>query len=65
MKAKREEANAIYYTLRDFLNSFNIVQPSAANTKVINEINALVDQYNTLLNNRIANDDTEETPPTP
>lgn len=65
LKAKREEANAIYYTLRDFLNSFSIVQPSAANTKVTNEINALVDQYNTLLNNRIANGDTEETPPTP
>ena len=65
IKAKREEANTIYYSLRDFLNSFSVVQPSAANTKVINEINALVEQYNTLLNNRLANGDTEETPPTP
>ena len=63
LKAKREEANAIYYTLRDFLNSFSIVQPSVANTKVTNEINALVDQYNTLLNNRIANGSTDVTPP--
>jgi hypothetical protein len=65
LKAKREEGNAIYYTLRDFLNSFSIVQPSVANTKVVNEINALVEQYNTLLNNRLANGDTDETPPTP
>lgn len=65
LKAKREEANAIYYTLRDFLNSFGIVQPSVANTKVTNEINALIEQYNTLLNNRIANGDTAENPPTP
>ena len=64
LKAKREEANAIYYTLRDFLNSFGIVQPTAANTKVTNEINALIDQYNTLLNNRLANAGSEDTPPT-
>jgi len=63
IKAKREEINAAYYTLRDFLNSYSIVQPSMANTKAINEINALVDQYNTVLNNRLANGDTgEETP---
>lgn len=65
LKAKRAEANAIYFSLRDFLNSFSIVQPSAANTKTINEINALIEQYNTLLNNRLANGDGGETPPTP
>ncbi|WP_293892267.1 DUF6261 family protein [Flavobacterium sp.] len=61
IKAKREETNGVYYTLRDFLNSFSIVQPSAANTKTGNEINALVEQYNTLLINRLANG-VEETP---
>lgn len=63
LKIKREEGNSVYYTLRDFLNSFSIVAPSVANTKVINEINALVDQYNTLLNNRLAGGKEEETPP--
>lgn len=65
LKSKREEANAIYYKLRDFLNSFSIVNPSVANTKVCNEINALIDQYNTLLNNRAASNSTDVTPPTP
>lgn len=63
IKEKREETNGVYYTLRDFLNSFSIVQPSAANTKTLHELNALIDQYNTLLNNRIANGDTNEEPP--
>lgn len=63
IKAKREEINAAYYILRDFLNSYSIVQPSVANARTINEINALADQYNTILNNRLANGDTgEETP---
>lgn len=63
IKAKRDETNAAYYTLRDFLNSFSVVQPSVANTKAVNEINALVDQYNTLLTNRLASGDTgAETP---
>ncbi len=33
-------------------------------TKTINELNALIDQYNTLLNNRKGNDGTD-TPPAP
>ena len=61
--SKREETNQAYYTLKSFLESFSVVQPSAANTKVINEINALVEQYNTLLNNRATSAST--TPPTP
>jgi len=65
LKAKREETNAVYYALRDFLNSFSIVQPTAANTKTINEINALVEQYNALLTNRLANGGTVEETPTP
>ena len=63
--SKREETNQAFYTLKSFLESFSVVQPSAANTKVINEINALAEQYNTLLNNRLANGETEQTPPTP
>jgi len=39
-----------------------VVQPSTENTKTINQLNALIDQYNTVLNNRIANNNTEETP---
>ena len=65
IKAKRDETNAVYYMLRDFLNSFSIVQPSVANTKTGNEINALVEQYNMLLANRLANSTTDEETPTP
>lgn len=66
LKLKREETNAVYYTLRDFLNSFSIVQPSATNTKTLNEINALIEQYNTLLANRIVTGTpVDEEPPKP
>jgi len=60
--SKRVETNAAYYDLKSFLESFSVVQPSTENTKTINQLNALIDQYNTVLNNRIANNNTEETP---
>jgi len=65
LKARREETNGVYYTLRDFLNSYSIVQPTPANTKTLNEINALIEQYNTLLANRLATGETDEETPTP
>lgn len=63
--SKREETNQAYYTLKSFLESFSVVQPSAENTKTINQLNALIEQYNTLLNNRAAAPVTPPTPPTP
>ena len=63
--SKREETNQAYYTLKSFLESFSVVQPSVANTTTINQLNALIEQYNTLLKNRVASGASEETPPTP
>ena len=63
--SKRAETNAAYYDLKSFLESFSVVQPSAANTTTINQLTALIDQYNTVLNNRAASGGTTVTPPTP
>lgn len=62
--SKRAETNAAYYELKSFLESYSVVQPSAENTKTINQLNALIEQYNTLLNNRAASGE-DDTPPTP
>ncbi|MGK4567960.1 DUF6261 family protein [Flavobacterium sp. 3HN19-14] len=62
IKAEREETNQAYYKLRDRITGFATVldNPNAAYAKTINELNALIDQYNTLLSNRVP-----ETPETP
>jgi len=52
LKAKREEMMVAYYELRKFLDAYSIIHPGAAYEKMINELNALIDQYNTLLNSR-------------
>lgn len=58
LKSKRVEANTAYYELRDHIFSHSIIAPSALYTKTINEINALIAQYNTLLAGRVT-----KTPP--
>ncbi len=52
---KREETNLAYYELRKHLDAHGIInnQPDLY-VKVVNEINALIEQYNTLLATRIA-----------
>jgi len=54
LKAKREETMVAYYELRKFIDANSIVNPSAAYEKLINELNALIDQYNGLLSSRPA-----------
>jgi len=53
MKSKREAILVIYYDLRKFLEAFSIIQSSPLCDKTINEINALISQYNALLNSRL------------
>ena len=55
LKAEREETNQVYYKLRDRIVGFATVldDPDPAYAKTINELNALVEQYNSLLRNRV------------
>ena len=49
LKTKRLEANNAFYELRNHIDSFATINPSAIYTKTINEINVLIMQYNVLL----------------
>lgn len=53
-KSKREEANIAYYALRDRIDALHLLveTPPSPYTTVINQLNALTDQYNVLLVNR-------------
>ena len=54
IKSKREEVNDAYYGLRDRIDALHtlVETPPSPYTKVINQLNALTDQYNVLLVNR-------------
>jgi hypothetical protein len=54
LKSKREETNQVYYALRDRIDAYHLLAETTPSpyTTVINQLNALIDQYNTLLNNR-------------
>ncbi|MEA1849754.1 DUF6261 family protein [Chryseobacterium sp. MHB01] len=54
IKSKREEVNAAYYALRDRIDALHLLveTPPSPYTTVINQLNALTDQYNVLLVNR-------------
>ena len=55
IKDKRNEANELYYKLRDMITAQATVAGNAPPyPKTINEINALIDQYNVILTNRAA-----------
>lgn len=64
IKLKRDETNEVYYALRKFLEAYSVI--NSANpifAKTTNELNALIDQYNTLLANRQANSNNSVTTP--
>ena len=66
IKALRLIANQKYYELRDMLDGYFITKKKIDPwKKTINEINALIDQYNQLLANRKGNNDSETPPETP
>lgn len=46
---KREDTNLAYSEVVKYLQAYNTIDKTGAYTAVINEINALIDQYNTLL----------------
>jgi hypothetical protein len=53
LKEKRQEATKAYYTLRDFINSYYTLNEGAEPyNKTVNELNALITQYNNLLAGR-------------
>lgn len=53
LKAKREELMETYYELRKFLDANSVLNNTPLYQKTISELNALIDQYNTLLNTRV------------
>ena len=57
LKMKREETNLVYYALRDRINAMDLLveTPPSPYSTVINQLNALIEQYNRLLS--------EPTPP--
>ena len=52
LQAKRNETLIAYYELRKFIDAYSVIHPSEAFDKLINELNALIDQYNTLIRSR-------------
>jgi len=57
IKLKREETNTAYYALRDRIDALHLLVETAPSPyiTVINQLNALTDQYNKLLINRTDN----------
>ena len=51
LKLKREETNTVYYGLRDRINALDILveTPPSPYSTVINQLNALIEQYNLLV----------------
>lgn len=56
IKSKREQVNEAYYALRDRIDALHtlVETPPSPYTTVINQLNALTDQYNALLLHRVA-----------
>lgn len=54
IKLKREEVNVAYYALRDRIDALHLLAetPPSPYVTIINQLNALTDQYNVLLVNR-------------
>lgn len=54
IKIKREETNSAYYALRDRIDALHLLveTPPSPYATVMNQLNALTDQYNKLLINR-------------
>jgi len=68
IKSKREEVNAAYYALRDRIDALHLLvdTPPSPYATVINQLNALTDQYNVLLVNRkeaLPSEGKDENPP--
>jgi len=62
LKVKREETMVAYYELRKFIEANSVVNSGPAYEKLIGELNALIGQYNELLNTRSAEPTPEQAP---
>ena len=62
LKEKRDETTDVYYELRKYLDAYSVIQNNLVYEKTNNELNALIEQYNTLLNGRVKEEDIK--PPT-
>lgn len=62
--AKRAETLEAYYTLRQFIDAYALTVNTAIYHTATSQVNALIEQYNTLINNRVARqaNDTPEDP---
>jgi hypothetical protein len=65
LKSKREETLVAYYELRKHIEANAVVNPSPACEKLISELNALIEQYNELINTRAAEPASEPAPANP
>ncbi len=62
--AKRQETNEVYYKLRNYIDSYYIINEGAEPySKTVNELNALIDQYNTMMAGRLPDDKEEPVVP--
>lgn len=59
LKIKREETMTAYYELRKFIDANFVLHPGEAYEKLINGLNALIEQYNTIINTRPVEPETE------
>ena len=57
---QRETTTAAYRSLAEHITAHATLTPSAAYTKLINEVNTLIDQYNQLISNRSGGGGEEE-----
>lgn len=65
IKSKRDETNVVFYDLRKYIDAYGVINnENPAYAKTTNELNALIDQYNTLLNNRVSKGGTATNAPT-
>jgi hypothetical protein len=62
LKSKREETVVAYYELRKYIDANSVVNSAPAYEKLIGELNALINQYNELLNTRSAEPTPEQAP---
>ncbi|MCX6239420.1 MAG: hypothetical protein NTY07_18025 [Bacteroidia bacterium] len=62
-RLKYDFTMAAYYELRTFIDANLILHPSAAFTALMNGLNALIEQYNTLIATHATEPEPEPTPP--
>jgi Family of unknown function (DUF6261) len=63
LKKKREETNVAYYELRKYIDAHGIINKEPEEyKKVVNELNALITQYNLMLTMRLSTAKKDTTP---